>query len=644
VQINASSNASGVSIFQASGTTVNRIQPQGSGSFQTDTPSSVALVRGTTYVVTVKHAYTAPPSTPTPTTQPAGSSNFCAPGVTPDYAFGFLALHDLLGSVMGDATTCEYGDPNGTGDTLQNTTNGLAFYRKSTNTPTFTNGFEHWGITANGVVYWTGSSIDPPADAAPPADPGAPSEGDQTAALISRAAPRAQANTNVCRLTGSTPPYQFLTLAPGAPQLPGDIPNVNSAADCPAEIVTSTVLLTDPDGKVGNVDVNPKNNQPPINLNQPGQAAGASGQGSTQTTLPPDVTKNLENNAKDLTDPNGAQQNGQQGDQINDQLAQGLNGQSPTATATPTRTPGPASPTATPTPRGTVVATVQVGLGSYGVDVNPQTNRAYVANTASNNVSVIDTTTNTNVGTIGSILAPVDLAVNPTTNRVYTANKDTDGLTVIDGSSNTVSATVNLGLNVEPLGVGVNPSTNRVYVSAQKTNKVLVLNGVDNASVAAIDVGAGPRDIEVNPTTNRIYVANFLANSVSVIDGSSNSVVATIPVGNGPTGLAVNPTTNRVYVANQSGGSISVIDGSTNTVVGTISGGSPTYLGVNTATNTVYASNSAQNALAIIDGATNTIVGTVPVGTAPYGVRVNPASGRIYVANSQNRTVTVVQD
>jgi hypothetical protein len=45
---------------------------------------------------------------------------------------------------------------------LQETSTGLAFYRASTNTPTFTDGFQHWALTAFGLVNWTGAAIDPP--------------------------------------------------------------------------------------------------------------------------------------------------------------------------------------------------------------------------------------------------------------------------------------------------------------------------------------------------------------------------------------------------------------------------------------------------------------------------------------------------
>ena len=98
----------------------------------------------------------------------AQAAPHCGSDDPPIYVFGFAHLKALLGATMGDPVSCEYADPNGTGDTLQDTTAGLAFWRKSTNTPTFTNGATHWGLTSGGLVTWTGASIDPPSIADAP--------------------------------------------------------------------------------------------------------------------------------------------------------------------------------------------------------------------------------------------------------------------------------------------------------------------------------------------------------------------------------------------------------------------------------------------------------------------------------------------
>lgn len=86
----------------------------------------------------------------------------CTAGQVPGSGSGFADLKERLGAIMGEPATCEFPDPNGTGDVNQQTTTGLAFWRKATNIPTFTNGWDHWGWTEAGLVYWTGSSIDPP--------------------------------------------------------------------------------------------------------------------------------------------------------------------------------------------------------------------------------------------------------------------------------------------------------------------------------------------------------------------------------------------------------------------------------------------------------------------------------------------------
>jgi hypothetical protein len=100
-----------------------------------------------------------------PGTVAAQAGPHCQNGQAPEFMFGFATLAGELPSMMGAAVSCEYPDPNGTGDTLQDTSTGLAFWRKSTNTPTFTNGWIHWALSDPGLLTWSGGSIDPPYNA-----------------------------------------------------------------------------------------------------------------------------------------------------------------------------------------------------------------------------------------------------------------------------------------------------------------------------------------------------------------------------------------------------------------------------------------------------------------------------------------------
>jgi len=115
--------------------------------------------------------------------------------------------------------------------------------------------------------------------------------------------------------------------------------------------------------------------------------------------------------------------------------------------------------------------------------------------------------------------SPQGVAVDPNTNRIYVANSGSNNVSVIDGASNTVVATVAVGSN--PRGVAVNPTTNHIYVTDNFSSNVSVIDGASNTVVATVAVGMSPQGVAVNPNTNRIYVANWGDDTVSVIEDNS---------------------------------------------------------------------------------------------------------------------------
>jgi hypothetical protein len=62
---------------------------------------------------------------------------------------------------MGEPTECEHSQ-NASGDSVQRTSTGLAYWRKGSNVPAFTTGTEHWALLDGELVAWTGTSVDPP--------------------------------------------------------------------------------------------------------------------------------------------------------------------------------------------------------------------------------------------------------------------------------------------------------------------------------------------------------------------------------------------------------------------------------------------------------------------------------------------------
>jgi hypothetical protein len=79
----------------------------------------------------------------------------CPPGQSPSFAVRFASLQERLGPIMGDSIECERTDPV-TGNTVQQTTTGMALYEKESQALVFTNGREHWALTPDGFTHWYG--------------------------------------------------------------------------------------------------------------------------------------------------------------------------------------------------------------------------------------------------------------------------------------------------------------------------------------------------------------------------------------------------------------------------------------------------------------------------------------------------------
>jgi YVTN family beta-propeller protein len=271
-----------------------------------------------------------------------------------------------------------------------------------------------------------------------------------------------------------------------------------------------------------------------------------------------------------------------------------------------------------------IVPSIPVGAEPTGVAVTPDGSKVYVANQLSNDISVIDTVTQTVIVPsipVGS--APVGVAVTPDGSKVYVTNKYSGNVSVIDTVTQTVIVP-SIPVGSAPVGVAVTADGSKVYVANQgSSGNVSVIATATNTVVATIPVGYEPTGAAVTPDGSKVYVTNNASGNVSVIATATNMVVATIRVGAAPLGVAVTPDGSKVYVTHEGGANVSVIATATNMVVGTIPVGIAVTVGVAVTPDgsKVYVANQLSNDISVIDTATNTIiVPSIPVGSLPFAL------------------------
>lgn len=339
-----------------------------------------------------------------------------------------------------------------------------------------------------------------------------------------------------------------------------------------------------------------------------------------------------------------------------------------------------------------VIATTNVGITPAGLAVTPDNNFVYVANNNNygftafggfpdqDSVSVVSATNFLPITTIfdPSFNQPYTITINPSGTKAYVTNSNSTTVTIIDIASNTVIGTI--GGFDGPSGFAILPSGATAYVNNYggpsgvmsgngTTVRVVDLN--TNTIVGSpITVGTAPAGLAATPNGSFVYVINYIDGNpndgtISVIRTSDNTVVATIPGFSGPFSIAITPDGRFAYVTNFGsnnfwpyGTTVSVVDLSNNTVVDTINLGiQPSGLAITpdgryayaSNYNTVYAATGfnnltpGQGTVNIIDTATNTVIlPTIAVDQSPDAIAISPNGQYAFVSNFISNTVNVI--
>jgi|GEM_PF-4729961 DNA-binding beta-propeller fold protein YncE len=122
----------------------------------------------------------------------------------------------------------------------------------------------------------------------------------------------------------------------------------------------------------------------------------------------------------------------------------------------------------------TVISTVALRSGAYGIAVNPVTNRLYITLSTAGGVQVLEGVGYTEIAYSGTGAEPEAVAVNTVTNTIYIANLAGQTVTILDGSTNLGQYTLSVP---SPWAIAVNEATNLIYVAGGNTSTFTVIDG-----------------------------------------------------------------------------------------------------------------------------------------------------------------------
>ena len=288
-----------------------------------------------------------------------------------------------------------------------------------------------------------------------------------------------------------------------------------------------------------------------------------------------------------------------------------------------------------------VVATVPVGMYPEGAAVDAAKGEVFVTNYESNNVSVINDTSDTVVATVPVGSAPVGATYDTAKDEVLVTNTGSNSVSVINDTTDTVVATIQVGS--APDGAAYDAAKGEVFVTNYYSYNVSVVNDTTDTVVATVPVGANPSGAAYDVAKGEVFVTNYGFYNVSVINDTNDTVVATVPVGSAPVGAAYDAAKGEVFVTDYGVNSVSVINDTTDTMLVLVPVGSaPVGAAYDAANGMVFVTNEGSNSVSVIYDTSDTVVATIRVGTSPVGAAYDAAKGEVFVTNTGSKDVSVI--
>ena len=309
-------------------------------------------------------------------------------------------------------------------------------------------------------------------------------------------------------------------------------------------------------------------------------------------------------------------------------------------------------------PQNTVITTVVVGTQPLGIAVSPDNQTVYVANQGSNNVSVLDANNGYAVKATTAVgAAPGYLAVSKDGNTLYVSCGGAGSVYVIDTTQPTYPVTTTLAAGKSPTGIAVTPNGKELYVANPGSGTVSVFATSGSPPPKTISSGGAPAlvlfteqgkqaDLLNSAGVGYVQFIKTVSGTVSSSTGAGGSIFA-------PNGFVADHSASIVYITSES--YVTLCDAKSGKVTKEILVAPNIFPGTGLGQPAVtpngkylyvaynYEGNTLLNEVAMFDVATGKIVGTlIPVGAFPFWLQMAPNGDRLYVANKEGNSVTVI--
>lgn len=186
------------------------------------------------------------------------------------------------------------------------------------------------------------------------------------------------------------------------------------------------------------------------------------------------------------------------------------------------------------------------GDSPHELSITPDSKILLAVNSGSNSVSIIDPFTLSELDRLDVGNGPGSILLDRTGRRAFVFNTLSDTISVIDIPNRLITATIST--EIGPLRGQFNGKGDRLYVFFEKSPYLIVLDSFSLSEIKKIYVGAGVSSLKVDTRTDFLYVGKKHESIVDVFDPFSLMPGDFISTGGGVDYMTIDRESNNLYM------------------------------------------------------------------------------------------------
>jgi YVTN family beta-propeller protein len=283
----------------------------------------------------------------------------------------------------------------------------------------------------------------------------------------------------------------------------------------------------------------------------------------------------------------------------------------------------------------TVAATIPLHRQPVSIDLDPAGALAYVANSGSDTISVLDLKGRRELTQIAVGSQPVAARVAPDGHTLVVANRRGNSVSLVSlpGARDLTTFRVRQVFTGCP-GAGddvILPDSSKAFIPCAAGHQVMVVALAQSKANPAqpdrletlMDVGRGPVQLALKPDGGELFVVNSLSDSISEVVTNTNDVGGAYMIGDHPVCGLVSADNSLLYVGNLGSQVVTVYSIDDGRRAGFVRvGDGPSALAFSSSGQLLFVVDARSSDIAVVRTASNSLFTILPTGRSPNAIAI----------------------